>query len=356
MRKHARKLITVIMILWAQIAGAQIFSDKFSSFKSQPLHYVCYKTSAPLQINGIGDEAAWQQALWTNRFQDIEGSAKPAPRQHTRVKMLWDATHLYILAEMEETDVWGTLRQHDTIIYNDNDFEVFIDPDGDSHQYYEIEVNALNTVMDLFMTKPYRNGGAAMINWDTKGLRTAVHVNGTLNNPTDKDRSWTVEMAIPFKALGAYRGRMTPEDGRTWRINFSRVHWEADVRNGGYVKRAGVPEYNWVWSPQEIINMHAPERWGYLQFSTAEAGSATVPFREPADAAARRVLWEVYYHQQQYLRQHRRYASEIGQLGIPAGAFNPVLEATSSQFTASIAAAGIITIINHEGKITSHHE
>ena len=62
---------------------------------------------------------------------------------------------------MEEPHVWGTLTKHDSVIFHDNDFEVFIDPNGDTLEYYEFEINALNTGWDLFLDKPYRQGGRA---------------------------------------------------------------------------------------------------------------------------------------------------------------------------------------------------
>lgn len=64
--------------------------------------------------------------------------AQPAPRLGTRVKMLWDESALYIAAWLEEPAPWANLTLHDSIIYHDNDFEVFIDPDGDNHMYYEV--------------------------------------------------------------------------------------------------------------------------------------------------------------------------------------------------------------------------
>ena len=72
---------------------------------------------------------------------------------------------------MEEPDVWGTLTERDAIIYNDNDFEVFIDPDGDTQMYYELEVNPLGTVFDLMLIRPYRDGGPPIIAWDIAGLQ-----------------------------------------------------------------------------------------------------------------------------------------------------------------------------------------
>ncbi|RPD38128.1 carbohydrate-binding family 9-like protein [Chitinophaga barathri] len=344
-----------LLLAVVPMSQAQTFSANFQSYNETPRHYVCYQAPDSIRIDGIPNERAWQKAPWTEDFMDIEGKNKPAPLHRTRVKMLWNSRYLYILAELEEPDVWARLHQHDTIIFHDNDFEVFIDPDGDTHQYYEIEINALNTVMDLFMVKPYRNGSAAMLNWDTKGLRTAVHINGTINKPGDKDRSWTVEMAIPFRALSFFaRGNATPQDGSQWRINFSRVQWQTDIGNGQYIKKPNTPEYNWVWSPQGIINMHAPERWGYLQFSTS--AESPVPFKEPETAAARKVLWEIYYRQQQYRREHRQYAKDAATLGLTELPLSPVIEATSSQFTAVVKDAGFETIINQEGKITSRHE
>ena len=119
--------------------------------------------------------------------------------------MLWDDEYFYIGALLEEPHVWGTLTKHDAVIFHDNDFEIFIDPDGDNHEYYEIEINALNTEWDLFLTKPYRDGGPAINAWEIPGLKTAVHVEGTLNDPRDKDTSWSVEFAFPWKALAGVR-------------------------------------------------------------------------------------------------------------------------------------------------------
>ena len=47
------------------------------------------------------------------------------------------------------------------------------------------------------LTKPYRDGGKAITSWEVKGLITAIHIEGTLNNPNDKDKYWSVEVAIP---------------------------------------------------------------------------------------------------------------------------------------------------------------
>jgi hypothetical protein len=221
-----------------------------------PLAYACHFTATPPTIDGKLDDAVWKQAPWTTDFVDIQGSAKPAPRFRTRVKMLWDRQYLYIAAQLQEPDVKATLTQHDSVIFKDNDFEVFVKPLPATASYYEFEMNALNTGWDLFLAKPYKAGGTADNSWDIPHLRTAVAVQGTLNNSSDTDQGWTLEIAYPLNAFEARQHVPAPGPGTQWRINFSRVEW-----------KAGQPhEDNWVWSPQGLIDMHVPERWGYLNF------------------------------------------------------------------------------------------
>jgi hypothetical protein len=309
-----------------------------------PRGYVCCRASGPITVDGKLDEPAWQAVPWTEPFVDIEGDRKPPPRWPTRVKMLWDDECLYIAAQLTEPHVRATLTEHDSVIFRDNDFEVFLDPDGDGHLYAELELNALNTTWDLLLTMPYKDGGHAINAWEIVGLRTAVHVDGTLNDPSGPDdRGWTVEIAWPWRGLKELTTKTQPappRDGDQWRINFSRVEWEHEIIDGKYHKIPDKAEANWVWSPQGVIDMHRPERWGYLQFSTAPPGSAAfVP--DPA-GPAKHLLHQIYYAQRDYCKKHDVYAHDLRQLGLARlgdpsldGGFR--LEATTSLFEASVA-------------------
>jgi hypothetical protein len=246
----------IVLVSAGTLLSAGSGTTQESAALPQPLSYVCQYTAKPPVIDGRLDDPAWLSAPWTTEFVDIEGAKKPAPRFRTRVKMLWDDKFLYIAAEMEEPDVKATLTVHDSVIFRDNDFEVFLKPLPPTASYYEFEINALNTGWDLFLDKPYLAGGKADNSWDIQGLRTAVSVQGTLNRSADTDRGWTVEIAYPLAAFEPRQHVPRPEAGTVWRINFSRVEWKA-----GQAK-----EDNWVWSPQGVVNMHVPERWGYLRF------------------------------------------------------------------------------------------
>ena len=284
----------------------------------RPRRYVAGRAQGKMVIDGKADEPSWQQARWTQYFADIEGDLKPKPRFRTRAKMLWDDEYFYFYAELEEPHVWATLTKKNSRIYDDNDFEIFMDPDGDNHNYYEFEMNALNTIWELALTRPYWDGGPLRNPENIDGTLSGVHVRGTLNDPRDKDEGWSVEIAIPFKGLARYAGERAcpPNDGDQWRVGFSRVTWNMRIVNGKYAKVPNQRENNWVWSPVGIVSMHRPERWGYVQFSTAAPGQAR--FRPDPAEGAREILMEIYHRQRDYRGRFKRFASTPEQLGLPS--------------------------------------
>jgi hypothetical protein len=314
----------------------------------QPRGYVCYRTSSPVLPDGVLDEPAWDAVPWTEYFVDIEGDAKPAPKLKTRAKMLWDDSNLYLAAELEEPHVWARLKQRDTVIFYDNDFEVFIDPDGDTHAYYELEVNAIGTAWDLLLLKPYRDGGPPVVGWDIAGLKVGTHIAGTLNDPSDTDQGWSVEIVIPLSALKeCAAGARLPVAGDQWRLGFSRVEWRKLIENGSYRKEINpktgkaYPEDNWVWSPQGRINMHMPEMWGVVQFSSILAGAGAETYKPDPDLDVKWALRMIYYAEFEYFAAHNTYSSSLSEIGLkpedfPSGISVPMIQSTNSTFESFI--------------------
>ena len=318
-----------------------------------PLEYVCRRAGSPVRMDGRLDDLAWRDADWTEVFGDIEGSLKPAPRLRTRVQMLWDDQYLYIGAYLEEPHVWATLTERDSIIFQDNDFEVFIDPDGDTQNYYELEMNALNTVWDLLLIRPYRDGGPAVHSWDIQGLRTAVHVLGTINDPSDRDKAWTLEIALPFAVLKeCIPGKPErPSAGDQWRVNFSRVEYYAHAEKGKYTKAkdAGtgqpLPEDNWTWTPQGVINIHYPEMWGFVQFSSKLPGRGREKFVRRPEEKVKWALRKIYYAEWAHHDISRTFSADLRALGlngenalrVKGWSYPPVIQTTTGLFEASYA-------------------
>jgi hypothetical protein len=324
----------------------------------EPRGYVCYRARSPIVVDGKLDDLAWQDAPWSEDFVDIEGDWKPPPRYRTRVKMLWDDACLYIAAELEEPHVWATLTKHDSYIFHeDNDFEVFLDPDGDSHLYAELEMNALNTTWDLLLTRPYKDNGRPIHAWEIDGLKTAVHTDGTLNDPSDKDRGWTIEIAWPWTGLKDLAcTKFPPRDGDRWRINFSRVQGSHTMAGGKYRKDKSKPDDNWVWSPQGVIDMHRPERWGCLLFSTAAPGS--VDFWPDPDNQVRFMLHRVLYAQRDFRKARGRWTTSLADLELSSLSdtlLGPLrIDATPTLFEASLnGPGGKRWRINSEARIWS---
>ncbi|MBT8231438.1 MAG: carbohydrate-binding family 9-like protein [Bacteroidia bacterium] len=280
-----KPILSILVLIFLISCGDQMHNTQPLSIDLQseivnPKHYIITKTNEPIVIDGIENESSWQHALYSDSFIDIEGVK--IPKYDTKMKMLWDESYLYVYAQLQEPHIWGDLKQRDTVIYYNNDFEVFISPSGTTRNYAEIEINALGTVWDLLLNKPYRDHGKANNHWNLNDLKTAIQINGTLNDFSDIDSMWTVEMAIPMRALLELknRPRTLPKEGEQWRINFSRVNWDYDIVNGAYKRKKDEdgkykPEYNWVWSNQNVINMHEPEKWGYLQFTNDTSSSKT---------------------------------------------------------------------------------
>lgn len=251
----------------------QTFSIPIPAVPFAPPVYICHRAKKPFHLDGRIDKPFWGDAPFTDPFLDIQGKHMPLPRFLTRAKMLWDDENLYFAAELSGDEIWGHLTERDSVIYQDNDFEIFLDPDSDTFHYYEFEINVLNTVWDLFLSEPYRDGGKGLNGYDIHGLQTAVHVDGSINDPSAPNKGWSVEVVIPFASIYEYQKEpRAPKNGEFYRVNFSRVHWKTDVKDNTYKKRTDasgnlLPEDNWVWAPTGLVNIHYPELWAFVFFS-----------------------------------------------------------------------------------------
>lgn len=282
----------------------------------QPPVYVCRYNDKPFTLDGNLDKDFWRDIPFTEDFADIEGDIRPVPRFRTRAKLAWDRENLYIGALLEGDEIWATLTEHDCVIFHDNDFEIFIDPDSDTQAYYEYEMNALNTTWDLLLTKAYRDGGKPVNGYEFHGMRSAVRIDGELNRPGAGNRAWSVEVVMPFAALQECAARnRPPAAGEYYRMNFSRVQWKVDVAEGAFRKRLSeetgkpLPEDNWVWAPTGIINIHYPELWAFVFFAEGEEEAREC--RIPEDEYRKWELRKLYYAQQACLDENGCYTDRL---------------------------------------------
>ena len=346
--KFEKKVIVFTLLLFSLsfYSEGQSLFNKYKQFLTIPKGYVCYRTQDSVYIDGLITEKSWENAPETDSFVDISGYNFPKPRFNTKVKMLWDDNYLYVFAEMEEPDVWANIKTRDAVVFYDNDFEVFIDPVGDGHNYFEIETNALGCVFDLELEKPYRSPLNSFIQfqWNCPGLKIATHCNGKINDHDVEDKSWTVEMAIPRKSIASSFTNFLKANNYL-RIDFSRVEWQFDVdKNGHYDRKKDssgkyLKEDNWVWTPTGRIAMHMPERWGFVYLSPSVSGKSKEDFKYPDYHVFQRFLWMLFYAQSDHFEKYKCYYKDISDFKLdkqdwkmlPAGC-RVLVESTSNTY------------------------
>ena len=203
-----------------------------------------------LTVDGKLDEPVWGRARWTPHWTSPDGKNGPAPK--TRAKFAWDDAHLYVAVAAEDDDIWSTFTERDSNTWEQEVIEIFIDADGDRKDYLELQVTPANVVFDARFAA-HRSDLAAARAWNMEGFKTAVQVDGTLNQRDDKDRGYTIEMAIPIAEVpGAAK---TPAVGARWLVNLFRWDLPKDGR-----QRAA------AWSPPIRGDFHALDRFGALRF------------------------------------------------------------------------------------------
>jgi len=212
--------------------------------------YTCQRATSAITVDGVADEETWAVAQATDPFVQWNGETAQSA---TSARLLWDDEMLYVAFDSKDSDIQGSMKQHDENLWEQNEVvELFADAGADQGCYLEFEVNPLNTVVDLVIPKAGAPGPIeGKKNWDAKGMQTAVHV----TRPGASDGEWTVEMAIPFNCfLDALNA--PPKPGDEWRINLYRVDAVSDH-----------VEYQ-AWSPTNTPepSFHVPERFGVLRF------------------------------------------------------------------------------------------
>jgi hypothetical protein len=263
--------------------------------------YTCLRARNPITVTGELNKPDWIAAPKSPLFVDM-ATGQPAMLE-TQSAALWDDKNLYIAFWIDEPYPTAHLTERDSIIFSENDVEVFIDG-GDC--YYEFEINALNTVYEvLFIWRDALKRGSkldvpefdllerkalsfagdydrkpesfwwgthprgprwAFLDWDLPGLQTAVKIQGKLNDPSKSSKGWTVEMALPWDGLKwLANGRsLPPTEGDIWSLFFGRFQ---KIPLGNQEAQAA-----WCWTPHGVYDTHMPEKFTKVQFSTRTVG------------------------------------------------------------------------------------
>jgi hypothetical protein len=251
-------------------------------------------------VDGRLDEPVWGRAERVGPFvHHVSGSdtlplddGTRLPFAPTHARVVWDAEAVYFAFEADDDDVWARdVERDERTLPGDEVVEVFLDPDGDEITYYEFEFSPLNVQYDLFnytLGPPTDHNPWApfigLADWDAHGLRSAVHVRGTLDVPEDfetasaidEDEGWTVEVAIPWDVFRTTTTpsertwvKLPPTPGQRWRLGLYRVERpRLSPVDGTPMDRRQAGDYQQLqaWSHTLLDSFHVPARFGVMEF------------------------------------------------------------------------------------------
>ena len=271
------KRFILLMIILLGIISSQLNAETNAGGKVEPpdedwvRQYNCRLRSGPIFIDGVGDEFAWKLAPEVGEFTRFQKGDTLTVQYRTTAKILWDENNLYFLVTVEDPDIWSTMTIGDKdCLCKEETIEIFIDPNGDRKDYAEIHINCLNTINDLWIPQPPKDGKweyhdgrpvdwPDLYTWTQEGMKHAVENYGTVNDRSDVDRGSVFEFALPWKGFGKISGseNIPPEPGDVWRININR--YERPREGDDTIELSG-------WAPLKLQSYHVPERFGYITF------------------------------------------------------------------------------------------
>lgn len=190
------------LFLWFLLCGVTVFAQK----KNESYQYHIREADAPLKIDGLENDAAWQTTETAKDFFMITPMDTSLSRAKTEVKMCYDKNNLYIIA-INYKPVKGALvvesLKRDFNFGNNDNFFIVLDTFEDLTNGFSFGASAAGAYWD----GQEADGTFINLNWDNKWY-------GATKNYDDR---WVWEAAIPFKSI-----RYRPDQTR-WGINLSRL-------------------------------------------------------------------------------------------------------------------------------------
>jgi hypothetical protein len=261
--------------------------------ESRLAHINCSRAREELLVDGNLEKAVWKDAKKSRRFVDLVNGDQAF--LNTQAAALWDDKALYLGFWVEEPDVRASFTERDSLIWFDNDVEVFFDGED---CYYEFEINAYGTVYEVFFVyqdalkkgsrfdipefdlysrnvdvlcgfqdssrfKKHKRGKRwAFMDWDFPGIRSAVKVDGKVNDSSTIDKGWTAELAFPWEGFKILQPSKTWPPKKGDELRFQLFRFEALRYHGKTVTES----VGWALNGHGAYDSHIPENFAYLHF------------------------------------------------------------------------------------------
>jgi hypothetical protein len=213
--------------------------------------YQVLRTAGKITLDGILSEADWAAAKPVGDFHFPWWTA--GEKEQTSAKMLWDDTFLYVAFFCNDKHIWADHYSTNDDTYKDDCVEIFWNPNPAAGKKYNMfEMNCIGNLLSVY------NDFETSIKLRERRIMVphiARSIQGTVNNDSDTDTSWILEIAIRFADYPELFDAKTPKDGDMWRVGLNRC--------GGKVNE----QYS-QWSPSQTPqpNFHSPDDFGKIFF------------------------------------------------------------------------------------------
>ena len=252
-----KSIFATVLILLVLITSGCVSMRSARTMRKEMVQaaYRCPYSETPVVVDGELNEPVWKKAEIMSLVIPVSFEE---PISRTEAKIAYDKDFLYVAFKAYDQDIWGYLTERDSSTCSEDVLEIFFKTDPAKDPYFDFEINALGTVYDAYCVKRHFAGGdKRWAHWDCAGLKVASKVKGTINDLTDKDEYWILEVAIPFAELPALGGK-SPVKGANWLISLARYDYSIYLPGGRELTSC---------APLSKLDFHWHEDWRKLIFN-----------------------------------------------------------------------------------------
>jgi hypothetical protein len=258
LRRFAVGALTLFVLSLGALALVRVLKmassalERAQADRARP-RYTVLRAQDSLRIDGVLDEESWRYAASTGAFRLSKEGTRA--ENFTEAKLLWDDEYLYVAFHCADAHIVASKTERDDKLWEEEAVELFFAPNApERFGYAEIEISPANAILDLYVREaPQFVPVALPYHTYNLDIRSAVRLKGTLNDSSQADTSWTVELAIPLRDIQLV-GAPPIQDGDEWAMNLYRI------------ERFPRLELT-AWSPTGRNKFHIPERFGVIAFS-----------------------------------------------------------------------------------------
>jgi hypothetical protein len=213
---------------------------------------VCRWAVDPPVLDGKLDDRCWQSAAVIDRFASF-WTDPPKSRLGTKAYLVWDDDALYYAGSMTDAELRSFGTKRNDHLWNGDVFELFLKPIAERPEYFEFQANPRGVVFEApFPKRGHDFGGFASA--PILGNKAVVALDGTLDQPGDRDQGWSVEGRIPWSAFAASGGR--PKPSARWLFAICRYDYGKE----------GTQPITMSSAPLTKSNFHRYEDYGTIRF------------------------------------------------------------------------------------------